>query len=286
MKLPSTLRSAPLVAALIPWNLTVEQYQHNEWQKTQAELSTQDGRIAPELAERIADVASALTAKPLYAQGLRQHHFSVADYEFFTRTSRNYCVWHAPADGSLKKPGFETKTLLAVLEVWKAQNVGYKMDVRAVFVHVGALPTLHKLVALAMRRCKRPDMRFYSYGTHPTVHPERWGLREIYPIGLLSPFHPAIFYEADGRIIGGVATFTAKAILEDPFEIYRLIKQISQHPLWTCYVHPCVVAAVAKISYPGVDILSVLKRCAFNFHLMISTHDLPAMTFSMLLYLS
>lgn len=64
---------------------------------------------------------------------------------------------------------------------------------------------------------------------------------------------------SDGRI-GGVVTFTAKAIVEDPFQIYKLIEQISQHPLWMCYVHPCVVAAVARLSYPSTNVMTLIKR--------------------------
>ncbi|KIP11426.1 hypothetical protein PHLGIDRAFT_474501 [Phlebiopsis gigantea 11061_1 CR5-6] len=241
LKLPSRFRTSPIIAALVPWKLNVKQYRENEWQRAQDGLKSSDGRIEAKLAESIGKLPKAVTAKPQYARGLRIHQFTPAEYDFFKRAPRRYCIWNMPSDGTMKEPGFETKALVAVLNAWKAEEVGYKVDVRVVFVHVGALRSLQKLEALAMRRAKRPEMRFYTYGTHHSVHPERWGIKEIFPLG-------------------GVVTFTAKAILEDPFEVYRLIEQISQHPLWMCYVHPCAVAAVAKTSYPATDVLSLLNR--------------------------
>lgn len=177
------MRNAQLLAALVPWKLTVEQYQQHEWQGSHHTLKPEDGRIDPQFAAIAGELAPMLTAKPQLATGLRLHHFSAADHDFFTRGQRNYCLWHAPADGSAKEPGFETRALVAVLGAWHAQDVGHKKDARVVFVHVGALRSLPKMEAIAMRRCKRPEVRFYSYGTHASVPPERWGVREIYPIG-------------------------------------------------------------------------------------------------------
>lgn len=190
LKVPSELRSEALVVALLSWKLTTDQYRDNEWTNAGTLLDPNDCRIPPELVEKIG--TEKLTTNPLYSLGLRLHQFTVADYEFWTRSPRSYCVWYQPTDGLRKEPpGFESKSLLAILGAWKAERKGYKENVRAIFIHVGALKTVHKLEALAMRRNKRPDLRFYSYGTHSTVSPERWGLREIWPIGLLSTMsHP------------------------------------------------------------------------------------------------
>lgn len=183
LKVPSQFRGSSVLAALVPWKLTAEQYRENEWQKTQASLGPEDGRIETQLVEAVKGLSKTLLVKPNYARGLRIHHFLAADYEFFQRSPRKYCIWNAPSDGTVKEPGFETKTLIAILDAWKAENAGYKADVRVVFVHVGALRSLHKLEALGMRRLKRPEMRFYTYGTHHSVRPERWGLREVFPLG-------------------------------------------------------------------------------------------------------
>lgn len=61
-----------------------------------------------------------------------------------------------------------------------------------------------------------------------------------------------------------MATFSAKAIIENPFKVYDLIELFYQHPLWTCYIHPSVVAAVAKTSYPDIDVVPLLKQSVAN----------------------
>lgn len=183
LKVPTGSRAYALVAVLIPWKLTVEQYQKFEWQAAHGRLNPDDGGIAPELASHIASFSKKVTANSHLAQGLRLYHFTVADYEFFTRSARRYCIWNAPSDGSVKVPGFEAQLLMAVLKEWKAEKAGYKEEVRVIFVHVGALRSLHKLEALALRRYRRPELRFYAYGTHASVPPDRWGVREIYPVG-------------------------------------------------------------------------------------------------------
>ena len=136
VKIPGPLRSHPLVATLIPWRLTPEQYQDYEWQAAHGRLAVDDGRIAPDLVDKVADLGKKLAAKPHLAQGLRLHHFSAADYDFFKRSVRRYCVWNGPSDGSQKEPGFETRLLIAVMNEWKAERAGYREDVRVVFVHV------------------------------------------------------------------------------------------------------------------------------------------------------
>lgn len=176
-----------MLAALLPWSLTVKEYKENQIHAVPSDLVPYTGLLDPQLLEtlRKSGKGRKLLQKPLFAEGLRIHNFDEATWDFLTRAPRSYCVWHASADGTLAEPGYDTVTLTAVLDECNAKNVGYKSDVRVIFVHVGALPTLRKLQALAMRRCKQADLRIYSYGTHPTVHPDRWGLKELYPIGSL-----------------------------------------------------------------------------------------------------
>jgi len=94
-----------------------------------------------------------------------------------------YCIWNKDGDGTPSEPGFETRALIHVLEKRGAEDVGIKADVSFVFVHVGAIKTLYLLPALMERRMKRLDIRFVTYGTHHTIPPARWGVRQIYPAG-------------------------------------------------------------------------------------------------------
>ena len=55
-------------------------------------------------------------------------------------------------------------------------------------------------------------------------------------------------------------TFTPMAILRSPFEIYDLIVKLDKHPLWTCYIHPLVVAAVARLAYGDHDPVRMLEK--------------------------
>ncbi|THH02520.1 hypothetical protein EW026_g379 [Hermanssonia centrifuga] len=241
---PNLVESSQIIAALIPWTLTVDEYRQNRWMRNNNDSPFTDARLDPELAKHLQKDRKLLAYNNTFSLGLRILRFTASVYKFLERSPRSYCIWHSPADGSTSHPGFETKLLLAILDVCKAKNVGYKTDVRVIFVHVGALPTFHKLEALGMRRCKQSDLRIYSYGTHQDVQPDRWSLREIYPLG-------------------GIVTFTPKAIIENPFEVYKVIAQIDRHPLWMCYINPCVVAAVAKLSYPDHDPLAIMKQGEF-----------------------
>lgn len=97
--------------------------------------------------------------------------------------NRTYCAWWSFEGGAEELSGLETKQLHGIMKACKAKNVGHKKDARVVFVHVGALQTLHQLPAFAERRCRRPEIHFYTYGTHMSVPRGRWGVHPIYPLG-------------------------------------------------------------------------------------------------------
>ncbi|KAK0198588.1 hypothetical protein F5146DRAFT_996041 [Armillaria mellea] len=135
-----------------------------------------------------------------------QHALRTLEYppwlhDLLSNRPRDYCVWYdddkqhmrgkqMPFD--LKGGNLETYWLATILEQYEGVNKGYKADVGVIFVHVGAVKTLHKVGALVERRAKRPDIVFVTFGTHQRVHPERWGFRR------------------------GIMTFTPKALVEDP----------------------------------------------------------------------
>jgi hypothetical protein len=65
-------------------------------------------------------------------------------------------------------------------------------------------------------------------------------------------------------IPGGVATFTPSALFEDPVGACQLITQISDHPLWTCYLLPSVVGMLAKLTCRERDPLAVFDQCVLS----------------------
>lgn len=151
-----------------------------------------------------------------------------------------YCIWNKDGDGSPNHQGFETRALIHVLDERRATNKGLKADVDFVFVHVGAIKTLNQLPALMERRMKRLDIQFVTYGTHHTVPPTRWGIRQIYPAG-------------------GIVTFSPSAFAECPSTTYRLLDMLEQHPLWDCFVTPGVVALMARQNQ-GSDPVSEFEK--------------------------
>ena len=181
LKVPPEVRDGKLIAMLVPWAITADDYVNGRWFKSRHELFMDGGQLDPEMAKRI-EGHPALGSSS-FALGLRIHGFNARVWDFLSRSPRDYCLWFENADGTSSHPGFETKALIATLDACKARNVGYKQDVRVIFVHVGALRSFYKLHALAMRRSKLSSLRFYLYGTHPTVPPTRWGIREVYPTG-------------------------------------------------------------------------------------------------------
>ncbi|KAH9947673.1 hypothetical protein B0H21DRAFT_316591 [Amylocystis lapponica] len=234
-----------MVAALIPWTLAADEYENMQLLRPRSPAPDND-LLDPALADTVHDAGHKLANRPFFYRALRVLKCPRDLLDYLSQRERPYCIWHSPADGTTKRPGFETSALQHVLKTHRAKNVGYKADVRFVFIHVGALSTFHKFGALAMRRNKQPELRFMTYGTHDSVHPERWGMRCIYPLG-------------------GVVTFTPSAILENLVGAYELIKKIAERPLWTCYILPSVVAMLAKLTCQGSHPLTLFDKGEFIF---------------------
>lgn len=160
---------------------------------------------------------------------------------------RPYCLW---ADNSSQQAECETERLKLILKLYKhAADVGHIPDVRIVFIHVGSLPTIRLLPSLASRLNGLTTM-FTLFGTDPALPPFQWGFREIFPIGKCRLDLQIICLQ---YLIGGIVTFTAEALLEDPFGIYLLITQIAEHPLWASYIIPSVFGMAVKLLYRDED---------------------------------
>lgn len=279
LAVPSEQRDGDLVAALIPWTMMPKEVKSASWKNSLTPSHMQ------KLLEGIHDTCDILEKQPIkpstsvqlpmyrkitaihepsYHLGLRILKIPKNLIDFLVIKSRPYCIWNDPSDGNCtdkdkdRDPGYETSLLQTILSVHSATDVGYKTDVRLVFVHVGSMPTLHWLHALAERRGRRPDVRFYTYGTHESVPPDRWGMREIYPLGALLLLGIRVY--VSDNLIGGVVTFTPAAFLCNPVTIYELITKISRHPLWTCYILPSTVALVARMFSENEDPLILFDR--------------------------
>jgi hypothetical protein len=180
-KVPSDLQQKDtLVTALFAWSTTPGVYSKYEWRVPFTELAS-DSLELPKLESNRWD--RTLRNNSMYHHAIRILKFPKVLADYMSRPNRPYCVWWSGGDGSPTECGLETTLLHSILERCHARNVGHKTDVRVVFVHIGALKTLHKLPALAERRSKRFEVQFFTYGTHESVMPEQWGIHEIYPLG-------------------------------------------------------------------------------------------------------
>ncbi|KAJ6461238.1 hypothetical protein C8R47DRAFT_108330 [Mycena vitilis] len=186
-------------------------------------------RIEPSVVPREQWLQSVLR-EPDYHVGLRIVQLPTEVREFIlTHTST---VWFDCTVNDRENE--DTKHLLHVLTKFKPGVVlPTNTSADIVFIHVGALSNLRNFPHLAHRRL-RPEVRFCLYGTHRTLPPLRWGFREVY-------------------LLGGVVTFTPKALVEDALGVFRAIRNIDAHPLWVCYLLPQVLGMAVKLSQQRED---------------------------------
>lgn len=171
-----------LIVVLVPWQLPHHQYEKASWFKPRITPSN-EGSPQANLIKQLRGVGRRLSDNRQLYRALYVLKFPRSVIDYMSWPKRPYCVWHTPGDGTMAEPGAETAMLRAVLKAYTAEDVGYKKDVRAIFIHVGAFASFNTFPALAERRSKRPDIQFYTYGTHESISPERWGIREIYLFG-------------------------------------------------------------------------------------------------------
>ncbi|KAF8591974.1 hypothetical protein K439DRAFT_618242 [Ramaria rubella] len=170
---------------------------------------------------------------PLDANGSHDYNRALLALKFpdtvFRRIAQKECaLFTTPADQEF--PGPDTLALKTVLRNAPGCKIVPHLtgSARFIFIHVSAWNILHKLPGLVDRRLRRPDVQFYTYGFDATVDQKYWGMHEVFPIG-------------------GVVAFTPRAIAEDPQGVEKLIGKLDEHPLWTCYILPSVVATVVDV---------------------------------------
>ncbi|KAJ7770779.1 hypothetical protein DFH07DRAFT_914458 [Mycena maculata] len=242
LRVPTDLSSSsPLIAAFLPW-----QTFPNEYRRPFGILAAP----APPPIPSPLDWKKNMLKKK-YQLALRVLKFPPQLHEWMSKANRPYCVWPPPTPEKRKGPrDRETGYLLTILKQCGATRVSFKTDFRVIFVHVGALKTIHKMPLLVERRSQTCSVRFYTYGTHETVDPRQWGVREMYPFG-------------------GVVTFTPSALYEDPWGVINTMKVIDKHPLWMCYILPSVLGMATKLASPDDDPLAAFDRGVFVFDLLL-----------------
>lgn len=253
LKVPSHYRdNSSLTIALMPCILPPANYKEKYVKVDKKGYSSRD-----------ATINAILNFQPTSSIRLLEFKVSLEILQFPSKfidflRKRPCCIWSYPVDPMpqhygkefLKPMRQETECLLNVINFVKAENVGYRADVRVIFVHVGALRTINQLHALVERRWRRAEIRFITYGRHEDVKPSLWGFREIFPLGNV---YFLIYTKAANCafiVPGGIITFTFNSLLENPIYVAELIEQIHQHPLWQCYISPSVLSVFIKMTCP------------------------------------
>lgn len=177
---PQPQPAVNLHIALIPWSLTPSQIAKNSFRLFSLYLP-QDISTHWVLDQNKLEMT--VRSKPQLYRALQILKFPQSLYEYMSGSDRHYCIWYEPSDGTMRKPASETMLLKVILDEVKAPEVAHSASPRVIFVHVGALRTLHKLPRFTDRRTNYSLIQFYTYGTHEDVSPNIWGIREIYPCG-------------------------------------------------------------------------------------------------------
>jgi hypothetical protein len=170
-------KSGDLIAIILPWTLSPGQLENR--------VGTQKGYppapLRPTLEEK--QWSQLLRTNSSYHRGLRILGFPKDLQEYISqRESLTYCIWAEVPTGS-KQINMEAKLLEEVLKPLKARKVPGGSNCRIVFVHLGALKTLNRFPALAMKRAQHHQMSFYTFGTQGGTSTRFWCIEEIYPCG-------------------------------------------------------------------------------------------------------
>jgi hypothetical protein len=186
LKVPSGVQvSGSLVAVLLPLASSLAQCSRS-WRKPPSMYIPAETHMEPMIADKTRWDRSIRT-KPFYQHAIRMLQFPSWLHEYLSAAehTRAFCVWWETGDVRKKKAAMETKFLYSIMEQCRAKHSSSSSsDIRVVFVHVGALKNIHKFPSFVERCSKGNLIQFYTYGTHESIPPEEWGVREIYPCGM------------------------------------------------------------------------------------------------------
>ena len=170
--------------------------------------------------------------------------------------SKSYAVWPWPSD-DLSSSNFELESqqLWDILQSIKAQDVGLEGKYRVIFIHIALFKCLDKLCGLSTI-CQQPQIQFFSYGTDPVMPHQQWGIKPIFPLGECTTIVLVFFLKLSA---GGIITFTAEALVQDPVGSATLINKIYRHPLWHCYILPSVMGTATSFLCGEADLVAEIQ---------------------------
>lgn len=184
-------RPGGLIAVLYPWAVTgrVADTLRTQYKAEERSLVKAPSVLSNPDPVKIAGRSHSLRRNPSYHRALHILQFPDWLHQHMSQADRKYALWFDPSDGFIRPDssewkGGETRALDVILKRCGAHRVHIKdPEVRVIFVHVGSLVAFQRFSHLVRRRKKWPWVQFFTYGTHETIGPERWGIQEIYPLG-------------------------------------------------------------------------------------------------------
>ncbi|KAH8828138.1 hypothetical protein DL96DRAFT_1601932, partial [Flagelloscypha sp. PMI_526] len=247
---PTELRTSThshAIAALLPWKLTASE--RDEMTPTMPSTFLA-GHIKHEqfLTDKTRWANTIGGIRGRYQLALRVLRFPKILHDYLAETHPATFIWFDGGDGDRGVngvgAGIQTMLLYSILERCNARPTRKIDEARIVLVHVGALRWLKSIPGLATVKRERPDIAFYTYGSHERIPVSRWGVTNIFPFG-------------------GVVTLSVKCLSETMVATHKVVESIIDHPLWDCYILPQVLGAAATVISPGLDPLQALERGNF-----------------------
>lgn len=176
---PEPRNQGALIAGLFPY----KKQQAKQWQAPYVPLASA-GSLAR--IDNKDSLTRTIKSNPAIALAVRilQYPDWLHEYMASSTLDRPYCIWAEGGDLTTRKEGLETTFLRSILQTCpRAQDVGHKAATKAIFIHIGSFKTLWKFGGFMERRRVETNIMFVTYGTHEDIHPSRWGMREVFPIG-------------------------------------------------------------------------------------------------------
>lgn len=214
LPLPSTIKpptnvktSDSLIATIMPWSLTQEQIAKESRVAFANPSSTKTAfednyfKLANASEQQRQEYENSLRTRPLFHEAIRVLRFSPKIYYYLKQTPRPWTVCPPPGSGSGKSM-FEVQMMRTILQrIREEAQAAHRADpasrhklpisreasnpetAQMIFFHVGALSHLNKYPFLRDRLRSPEYVRFYTFGSHPSVSSKLWGIKEIFPVG-------------------------------------------------------------------------------------------------------
>ncbi|KAF6766408.1 hypothetical protein DFP72DRAFT_866408 [Ephemerocybe angulata] len=224
-----------LAVCTLPWTLSQGQIKE-EWRGSSAIVE----RMEPNAL--VKGYRKSLKSRPVFQEAIRTLRFPPTVLQWLKKTSRAWTICSLPQTRE-SSTMFEIQSMKAILLKLEADGeIAAKKDKNTlipreahtpetagmVFLHVSALQHLNRFPFLRERIASPEYVRFYTFGTHPSVYKKCWGVKEIFPAG-------------------GIVTFMPSVFIKYPLEARKLIRKLDEHPFWSAYILPPVLGMVSKL---------------------------------------